>query len=46
MMRLYTLATMEPKVLKTFPEGTHNDSVAAPGYFSAIDDFFQEYVVD
>lgn len=32
------------KIWRDFPDGTHNDTVAAPGYFQAIADFCQDYV--
>jgi len=31
---------------KEFPNGTHNDTYAQPGYFQAIADFIQEEVID
>ena len=44
MKALYNRCGAKPKVWRDFPEGTHNDTLAAPGYFQAIADFLQEHV--
>jgi hypothetical protein len=43
MRRLYQVCKA-PKVWRELPEGTHNDSVAAPRYFQYIEDFLREFV--
>lgn len=42
MQRLYSICTARRKVLKTFPKGTHNDSIASPGYFEALTEFLED----
>jgi len=44
MQALYQLCRSEPKVWHELPEGTHNDTVAEPSYFQAIDDFIRVYI--
>lgn len=43
MKKLYDLCT-SVKVWKDFPDGTHNDTVAKMGYFTAISEFLEKYV--
>lgn len=45
MAQLYKLCRSEPKVWKELPNGTHNDTVAEPGYFTYIQQFILEHVV-
>ncbi|KAF2262497.1 BEM46 family protein-like protein [Lojkania enalia] len=44
MVQLYRICRSEPKIWKEFPNGSHNDTVAEPGYFAYIDDFISQYV--
>jgi hypothetical protein len=45
MKGLYDLCTAEKKIWKAFSDGSHNDTVAEPGYFEAIDMFIQQDVL-
>ncbi|KAF2178578.1 BEM46 family protein-like protein [Zopfia rhizophila CBS 207.26] len=45
MARLYRICKSHPKIWKELPNGSHNDTVAEPGYFAYIDDFIMEHVV-
>ncbi|KAF2842954.1 BEM46 family protein-like protein [Patellaria atrata CBS 101060] len=45
MRKLYSICRAPVKIWKDFPEGTHNDTVAEPGYFYAIDDFLRNHVL-
>jgi hypothetical protein len=38
MKRLFNLTTTQ-KVWRSFPHGTHNDTIAEAGYFDAIHEF-------
>lgn len=42
MERLHAISTAETKILKVFPDGTHNDTVASPGYFDALAAFLEK----
>ncbi|KAF2281016.1 BEM46 family protein-like protein [Westerdykella ornata] len=44
MAQLFKLCRSQPKILREFPNGTHNDTVAEPGYFVYIDSFIAEHV--
>lgn len=43
MARLYKVCRTV-KVWRELPNGTHNDTVAEPGYFQYIDDFLGKFV--
>lgn len=43
MARLYHICKA-PKTWREFPRGSHNDTVAEPGYFQYIDDFLERVV--
>lgn len=43
MSRLFQVCR-SPKVWKELANGSHNDTVAEPGYFQYIDEFLGEYV--
>lgn len=43
MARLYKICKA-PKVWRELPNGSHNDTVAEPGYFQYIDDFLGKSV--
>lgn len=43
MARLYKVCKA-PKVWRELPDGSHNDTVAEPGYFQYIDDFLGDFV--
>lgn len=45
MAQLYKICRSEPKVWRELPNGTHNDTVAEPGYFTYIQHFILEHVV-
>lgn len=45
MKTLYDVCTVDRKVWKTFPNGHHNDTVAASGYFDAIWTFLVQDVL-
>ncbi|KAL6708667.1 bem46 protein, variant [Coniothyrium glycines] len=45
MSRLYQVCK-SPKVWKELPNGSHNDTVAEPGYFQYIEDFLSEFVAN
>ena len=45
MKQLYTVSRANPKIFRSYPEGAHNNTVAAPGYFQHIADFIEEYVL-
>jgi hypothetical protein len=44
MAQLFKICRSEPKIWREFPNGTHNDTVAEPGYFAQIDSFLSQYV--
>jgi abhydrolase domain-containing protein 13 len=44
MAQLYKACRAKVKVWKELPNGTHNDTVAEPGYFDHIDDFLTHHV--
>ena len=44
MRALFEMCRSEPKIWHELAEGTHNDTVAEPGYFQAIDDFLRNYI--
>ncbi|KAF2405149.1 BEM46 family protein-like protein [Trichodelitschia bisporula] len=44
MKTLYDVCRSQPKVWREFPQGSHNDTVAEPGYFNYIDEFLDEHV--
>lgn len=43
MKHLYNICQTK-KMWKDFPDGTHNDTVAEPGYFNDIQKFIREEV--
>lgn len=45
MLRLHALCTSANKRIRTFPTGTHNNTVAMPGYFDAVSDFIDHYII-
>jgi hypothetical protein len=45
MKRLFDICRSEPKIWKEFPYGDHNNTVAEAGYFHAVQDFIEKYVV-
>ncbi|KZF26783.1 alpha/beta-hydrolase [Xylona heveae TC161] len=45
MRHLYTISRAKTKIWKSFPQGTHNDTVAERGYFDAIAEFIDEHVL-
>ncbi|KAF2877810.1 BEM46 family protein-like protein [Massariosphaeria phaeospora] len=44
MARLFQVCRSEPKIWKELPKGSHNDTVAEPGYFAHIDRFITDHV--
>jgi hypothetical protein len=44
MAQLYRLCRAKTKIWREFPKGTHNDTVAEPGYFAYIEDFISKHV--
>jgi len=46
MQQLHKLSRAKTKVWKTFPNGSHNDTIMEAGYFHAIADFIGTYVVE
>lgn len=46
MKGLYDLCTVENKIWKAFPSGSHNDTVMESGYFESIDRFIEHHVQD
>jgi len=44
MSRLYDICRSKHKIWKSFPKGTHNDTVAEPEYFMHIEVFLTNYV--
>ncbi|KAL2350681.1 BEM46 family protein-like protein [Cryomyces antarcticus] len=44
MKQLYDVCRAEPKIWKELPNGSHNDTVAEPGYFQYIEEFIRNYV--
>ncbi|KAF1998066.1 BEM46 family protein-like protein [Amniculicola lignicola CBS 123094] len=42
MAQLFKVCRAETKIWKEFPQGSHNDTVAEPGYFTYIDDFLSD----
>ena len=44
MKHLFEVCQAKIKVWKEFPDGTHNDTVAEPGYFECIEKFIREHV--
>ena len=45
MRELYSSCCADTKIFKEFPNGTHNDTVAEPGYFQYIADFIHQHVL-
>lgn len=45
MKLLYDSCQTKVKVWRDFPNGSHNDTVAEPGYFTYIDRFIRDVVV-
>jgi hypothetical protein len=43
MARLYQICKA-PKTWRDFPKGSHNDTVAEPGYFLFINNFLEKVV--
>jgi len=41
MKALFDVCEADTKIWKEFPEGSHNDTVAEPGYFDYIDEFIR-----
>lgn len=39
MKGLYDVCEAKIKIWKEFPDGSHNDTIAEPGYFDTIDEF-------
>lgn len=46
MAELYNLCQAKTKIWRTFPNGSHNDTVAEPGYFEYIHSFVVDEVLD
>ncbi|KAL1956103.1 hypothetical protein VTO42DRAFT_7622 [Malbranchea cinnamomea] len=46
MRQLYHLCNAKSKVLRSFPHGQHNDTVAEPGYFEYIRSFVIDEILD
>ncbi|OCK95464.1 alpha/beta-hydrolase [Cenococcum geophilum 1.58] len=44
MAQLFRVCQSEVKVWREFPNGSHNDTVAEPGYFDHIEGFLKQYV--
>jgi fermentation-respiration switch protein FrsA (DUF1100 family) len=44
MAKLFQVCRSEPKIWKELPNGSHNDTVAEPGYFAYIEDFLSDHV--
>lgn len=42
MQQLFKITTAHVRDIKLFPKGTHNDTIASPGYFDAIAEFLQD----
>lgn len=42
MAQLFSMCQSKRKVWKEFPDGTHNDTVAQPGYMNDVFDFITE----
>lgn len=45
MRQLYELSKSQLKIWKTFENGSHNDTVAEPGYFEEIGKFLMKHVL-
>lgn len=45
MKELYRICQSPNKIWKSFPDGTHNDTVVNAGYFQAIAEFMERYVL-
>lgn len=45
MARLYEVCRSKDKIWKSFPNGTHNDTVAEPEYFMHFEMFLTNYVM-
>jgi hypothetical protein len=45
MKDLYGRCRAKLKIWKEFPDGSHNDTIAEEGYFEAIRDFIEQYVL-
>ncbi|KAF2759361.1 BEM46 family protein-like protein [Pseudovirgaria hyperparasitica] len=46
MKQLYNLSRTKRRIMRTFPNGTHNDTVAEPEYFQFIEDFINTYIAN
>ncbi|KAF2014690.1 BEM46 family protein-like protein [Aaosphaeria arxii CBS 175.79] len=46
MAKLYKVCRSQIKVWRELPNGTHNDTVAEPGYFTYIMDFLSEHIAN
>jgi hypothetical protein len=44
MAELYKVCRAKTKIWRELPNGTHNDTVAEPGYFSYVDDFLKHHI--
>ena len=44
MKELFDLCPSKVKIWKEFPDGSHNDTVAEPGYFECIENFIKIHV--
>jgi hypothetical protein len=44
MAKLFQLCRSEPRIWRELPNGTHNDTVAEPGYFAYIEGFLSDHV--
>ena len=44
MKELFDLTQTKVKIWKTFPHGSHNDTVGEPEYFESIEKFIKEHV--
>ncbi|KAF2683436.1 BEM46 family protein-like protein [Lentithecium fluviatile CBS 122367] len=44
MAKLFQLCRSEPKVWRELPNGSHNDTVAEPGYFLYIESFLSDHI--
>ncbi|KAF2810170.1 BEM46 family protein [Mytilinidion resinicola] len=45
MAQLYKSCRASTKIWRDLPNGTHNDTVAEPGYFEYIDEFLKQHVL-
>lgn len=44
MEKLYSRSTSDHKVWREFSDGTHNDTVAQPGYMKAVLEFVEQVI--